>query len=33
MSIGTILLIWFAISIITGPFIGRFAGFNRLDKD
>ena len=33
MSIGTILLIWFVVSIIVGPFIGRFAGFNRLDKD
>ena len=25
--------VWFLVSFALGPVIGRFAGFNRLDKD
>jgi len=33
MSIGTFLLLWLVVSIVTAPLFGAFAGFNRLDKD
>lgn len=29
----TVLGIWILVSFALGPFIGRFAGFNRLDRD
>lgn len=33
MSILGWIAIWVIVSVATGPFIGRFAGFNDLDKD
>jgi hypothetical protein len=29
----TVIAIWVLVSFALGPVIGRFAGFNRLDKD
>lgn len=29
----TWIALWIVGSVVLGPFIGRFAGFNRLDKD
>ena len=29
----TAIAIWFLVSIVLGPVVGRFAGLNRLDED